>query len=554
MTSDPTATPPAPTNRGLARVCLTLVLALCAGLAARPVSPKLDTWAHAAVGRWIWEHRAVPDHTLFLWSASEPWVAHSWLSQLALYFVVSADGGDPDSWFLRSFTVATIAIPFLLVWRLWARHAPPAIGAAFCFSLAVYSSAGRFQPRPELCTALCLTGLLLFLYRRTVPNNSPAPNRWPRELARHAAVVVMFVLWTNAHGAVAVGAAILAVTAACDLVQDRFDRRSRVLAALALVCTAGTLVNPYGLAYWTVLAPQSSYVFSNIVEWMPVWKPPLVEGDRLAALGLLIVMALVSWVRSPRRRWSQLAWLIGTAAAFLTARRHMWVLSLVCLTVIAVHADALDPKKLWEMVGRALGRGPGGPPTAAAGREKRPAARTDRQRTRHPQPVAPHGPAVTPASRGVVLIALWIGLLLFRSWNSTDWNAPAPRPDRAAQFLSEKHTGGHVLNYYEGSSYLQWRLAGHPPLFIDLLNAYPDQVMLDYKDFALFTPRGKELLDELRIDWVLLTASVPAPLQTLPLVQFLMRSPHWVVVYRDDAAIIWVRRVPETEPVWNARP
>ena len=133
-----------------------------------------------------------------------------------------------------------------------------------------------------------------------------------------------------------------------------------------------------------------------------------------------------------------------------------------------------------------------------------------------------------------------------------DQTSPPPQPDQATRFLQDKYTGGHVLNFYEGSSYLQWRFAGHPPLFIDLLNAYPDQVMLDYKELIFFSPRGRELLDAMQIDWVILTASVRTPPGNLPLIQFLIRSPNWAKVYQDDAAVIWVRRTGATESLWRA--
>src|SRR5947207_1388437 len=62
-----------------------LVCLFCILQAWCPLPGSDDFWAHAAVGRWIWQNGQVPDHSLFLWTASEPWVAHSWLGELALY-------------------------------------------------------------------------------------------------------------------------------------------------------------------------------------------------------------------------------------------------------------------------------------------------------------------------------------------------------------------------------------------------------------------------------------------------------------------------------------
>jgi hypothetical protein len=198
---------------------------------------------------------------------------------------------------------------------------------------------------------------------------------------------------------------------------------------------------------------------------------------------------------------------VGSTAALLTARRHVWLLSLVCLTVIAAHADYLIPQLLRDRTGRVLERlGPG-----------------------------------RAGAVGKVLVGAWVAVLLVDSFFSPDWDPP-PRPDDAARALQRAHTGGRVLNCYEGSSYLQWRLAGHPPLYVDLLNAYPDRVTIDLQELVFFTPRGRALLDELRIEWVVLTASIRVPLPYLPLARFLTQSPEWAVVYSDDAATVWARR------------
>jgi hypothetical protein len=494
----------------LPAACLLLVLALAAVLAGPPVPPTADVWAHAAVGRWTWEHGEVPRHTLFLWSASVPWVAHSWLSGLLFFGLLSAGGAG----LVRVVAAVTVAATFALPWRLWARRAAVTAWTAFLFSLGLWAASDRFQPRAELFTALFCTVLLLYLLRRTDAPPVPARRAW----LGAAGVAVLFVVWTNAHGAVAVGLALLATTAVCDLLQDRFDRRSRALALLTLACAAATLVNPYGPGYWQALRPVGGTMFHSVAEWRPFWQVPAHPTEKVVALGLLAGAALVAWLRSARRRWSQLAWLLGTAAAFLTARRHAGTLVLVSLTVIAAHADALDPRALWQ---------------------------------------ARRGAGDTRPGRGAWLafaaVTAWVLLLMTPA--AADWLDPPSAPDGAVGFIRDNRLDGRLLNDYETSGYLEWRLAGRPPLFIDLLNAYPDQLMRDWDEMVLFTPRAKALLDERDVGCVVLSANIPVPLPRLPLVQFLLHSPAWALVYHGEDAAVWVRRTAEYEYLWrNALP
>jgi hypothetical protein len=519
--SPPVAPAPLADTGSPTQTLFLLVVLLCVGLSARPVTPAVDTWAHAAVGKWIWDNGRVPDRTLYLWSADQPWVAHSWLAQLAFYGLVSAGGDEPDGP-LRLVTMAACALTFGLIWRMWARHAPTAVWAALVFAFVIQYAAPRFRPRPELFTALGVTVLLLYLHHRTA---APPVAGWrKRELVGGAALAAMFVVWTNAHGGVAVGLALLATTAACDLAQDRFDRRSRALALLAVGCAAATLLNPYGLAYWNVLRTTGGYTFAHIVEWLPPWTAPAAGAGWYVRFVLLVAVAVTGWARGPRRRWAELAWVVGTACATLSARRHVYLLCLVSLIVAAAHADALAPRAPGGALGRLFRRG---------------------------RPARPGADALSAAPapggwRGPMLVGAVVGGLLLASWISPDWVAPPP-PDGAADFLREHHTGGRVFNLYDGSSYLQWRLVGHPPLFIDLLNAYPDRVMIDHDDIVGCSPRGRALLDELRIDWVVFTADLSVPMTNRPLYHFLTRHPGWRVVYRDDAAVVWARRTAATD-------
>src|SRR5262249_35016382 len=150
-----------------------------------------DFWAHAAAGRWAWQHREVPRQTLFLWSASEPWVAHSWLSSLVFYGLAAlGDGGAP--WAAPAFVSLMAALPFARLGCLWPRRVASPSLLLVAFVLAIQASAVRFRARPELFTSLFFCVLLVFLVHwaesaRAGPD-APLP---PRDRRRALALLLV---------------------------------------------------------------------------------------------------------------------------------------------------------------------------------------------------------------------------------------------------------------------------------------------------------------------------------------------------------------------------
>jgi hypothetical protein len=132
-------------------------------------------------------------------------------------------------------------------------------------------------------------------------------------------------------------------------------------------------------------------------------------------------------------------------------------------------------------------------------------------------------------------------------------------PAGAAQYILKNNVTGHMFNDYESSSYLQWRLNGENPgtghvstrgrypLFIDLLNGYPDQVMADYFDILRVNERGRRLLTVRKVGYVVLGAHH----RESRLAQYLNRNTGWVRVYDESDASIWVRKARPYKRLWK---
>jgi hypothetical protein len=498
------------------------LLMLCVLLTWRPVGGFQGFWAHAAVGRWICEHGEVPRQGLFLWTASEPWVAHCWLTGVLFYGLTCLADADRLPYLVFGVAAVLVAVPFALAWDLWRRRGPLGAWVVIPFYFALDLAYPRFNPRPELFTML----LLAVQLRLLVAWSAGAPQTLTRaDTARAVALVLLMVPWANLHGAMIVGLLMLGVTAVLDLLQDR-GRRARMLALLVPLAALATLATPYGLAYWQAYRAIPGETFRRIQEWQPLWRLDdwgAIPFDAPPLLGL----AVAAWAGNPARRWAHLGWLTLAAGLLVCAVRNIHLLAVVCLMVTAANAGTFDLRRLWNLL-------PWRGEAAPAGRHR-------------PVPVY-----LRCLVGGALLV--WLSIQIVYRWHVLAVPCE-PIPQRlsrgAVAFIQAQQPPGRLFNDYENSPYLLWCFAGEPQLFIDALNAYPDGVTRDYCDIANVNERGRALLNGDRIDWVLLTTNRPGP-SLAQLGAFLDTSPEWMRIYADGDGVIWVRRNRETEQRWRS--
>jgi hypothetical protein len=249
---------------------------------------------------------------------------------------------------------------------------------------------------------------------------------------------------------------------------------------------------------------------------------------------ILVAAALGAWRLNPQRRWSQAAWLLVTSLMFLRQRRHLWLLALVALVVLAANARYIDTERMWAWW---------------------------RKTTKQPQmPDIPTGLRAIARIGAVFCLLLWIATAALTKGRDL-WPPRAvgrDAPEGAVRVIEARNLRGRMFNDYENSSYLQWSLNGpmqrgpnrgrvltngQRPLYIDLLNAYPDGqngLMVEYLD-AVFKPgRAAQVLEQRRINYVVLGGHR----RKSPMVQYLTGQGKsvWAHIYKGADADIWVRR------------
>lgn len=486
-----------------------------------PLSGADDVWAHAFVGRWMWEHGTVPHRTLGLWGGElKGWIAHSWASQV-VFFALLKNGG----WLALVFCgMIMSALPFALLWWFWARCGRMGLLAPPLFILAAWVSSPRFRTRPELFSALALAILLIFL------------SAWPRRARRELALLpVLFCVWANFHGGVAIGLLLLGATVVGDGLQSWVEERDlRVgwLALAALFCFLAVLLNPYGAKYLSALTPVSGPMFAAIDEWKPFWKSPVLPRQFVLGEGVLWGVALAAWIMNPRRRWAHALWLLLMGAAFIMARRQLWLLAITDLCVLSACAPVLEDETLRRNFAQ-LGRWFWFP-------FARPLARFSERTSRLRYEFVPH------LGRNLLgaLVVMGVGAWLSQSLPAREgWPRPALQPGfpHGAAPVLKKLRPRRLFNDYENSSYLQWALRGEPRLYIDLLNAYPDDLLMDYLDMSAATPRGKRLWAKLRPDAVYIRPHEPTS-ALADLTNWLNANRDYRRIYARSDGTIWVKR------------
>jgi hypothetical protein len=272
------------------------------------------------------------------------WPNHEWLTEV-MFFAAYRAGGMP---LITALCALTIVLTWAMSWRL----TPGRFEVRFLlFAGAVGLSASGWAVRPQVFSmAAFLLTLVLCLERR---------ERW---------LPLVFVVWANMHGAVALGLVVIAA----DLVARTWSARQvpRRLALVAAGCAAATLVSPLGWRLWTFIpASMERSRINQLIEWLPPDLAPLYLPFWLLA-AVLVALAGASVRRLDGRTLELTAIALATLPLAVQARRNVPVFLLVAVPALAALIEnrwpSLPPRRRRPENERANGAIVAGAATAAA--------------------------------------------------------------------------------------------------------------------------------------------------------------------------------------------
>jgi hypothetical protein len=285
-----------------------------------------DTYWHLRAGHDIWRTLRVPlvDHYSYT-ADGRFWPNHEWLWQ-ALSYALHRAGGFPllAAGGAAVVTGAVAVMLRLMTGSIRARTLLAVVG------LPLVSCAWAL--RPQLITQLMLMALLALLARERY--------RW---------IPVLFVVWANAHGGVAMGGAVLAAVAALALVRARGGawadrRRARTLAIVTGLSALATLATPLGVRMWTMLGVSIQESHDNrIAEWRSSLElgPFQVTFWILGAAFLALLLARRRRLREAT--WSDLVLLVAALVTLPLAVRAVRNVTLFLLVAIPAASRLLAP-------------------------------------------------------------------------------------------------------------------------------------------------------------------------------------------------------------------
>ncbi|MEE9615430.1 MAG: hypothetical protein V3T90_00275 [Anaerolineae bacterium] len=475
-----------------------------------------DTWWHLKAGQVTVERGRILQEDLFSHTRyGSPWINHSWLSQVVLYWLFDRFSYAGLGLWMAAVVVAAFAFVYL-------QMEGDVFTRAFIVILAAATSGVIWSARPQLFSFLltAVVAYLLYLFK------------W-RRINRLWLLPPLFILWVNLHAGYALGFIILLGFVAGEVLNN----------LLALVPSAGSghrspgddsivgwkgigmvilfsllsvlllVLNPNTTRMWVY--PFQTARIQILQQFIQEWQSPDFHPLHTQTFIWMLLATLAAVGLSGRRvDGSDLVLTGGLAYAALLAGRNIAPFALVAAPTLSRHVAVAVQR--WS--GAARARGWLGTP-----------------RRRAPTP------ALGAVNWGLlVLIVALAGVKVYLPLRP-GFNEALQReslPVGAIEWIQANPPQGRMFNHYNWGGYLVWRLWPDYRVFVDgRTYLYGDEILYDYVEIQAPGPHCEELLGEYEVSFVVTRAG-----DALSVV--LGRTPGWRLVYEDVMAVIyvWVER------------
>ncbi len=493
---------------------IALVYAFLAGLRTL-ADPDLG-W-QMATGRWIVQHHRIFSTDVFSYTATgAPWI-YPVASGLLFYVLYLIGGYALLSCFGAASCAATVG---LLLRRGSASTAAIAI-------VAIPLISQRMSPRAEIFTVLLFAGYLSLLWEN-----------YQTGRARLLWLPLLMIAWVNLHLGFIAGLVLIAGFIGLDVLElllgkrrrsaawHRLKRASPYYAATALA----TLINPWGWKLYQAIVRQNRVMKEHaqyIAEWASAhwhWHGAIgtfLQDPMQYTLALVTVVVIVAGLAALLQLQPGAAiLLVGALGATL---RYVRMEGLTACVVVVF----------------------GGAMLSAAGR--RIGGWIPMPRLRSALAIAA---TVAFAALAVVRAADFVSDQVYIT-GRTDFGAGLTWwfPQRAAEFVNRENLPPEVFNSFNEGGYMVWALGQKYRDYVDG-RSVPFGLGIFERERELLvapldSPRWQQEAEKYNINTMVLQLnSEEVAFDRLP---ELCTSENWRPVYLDEAAIVLVRRRPETE-------
>jgi hypothetical protein len=457
------------------------VLFVAVALRALLMPTQSDTFWHLRTGADIVHSWQVPRADPYSFTASGwPWRNHEWLWQPLSYVCYRAGGMPLLVGCAALFVVAAMAVSYRL-------SVGPVMTRALLLAASLPLSMTVWAVRPHLVTLLAVPLLVSLLARE---------RRWP--------IPLLFVVWANAHGGVALGGILLVVATGVAFARWRIRRapedRRRALALAVVLPLSGLacLVTPLGTGMLHFLSDSMARIGAvGISEWQPA-SPTAPFAVVFWIIALAFVVLVIKRRRALRGEGHASSWAdwvtVGGALALMPlAFAAMRNVAPFLLLAVPAASRLLGPHAGLRLASRR--------PSAAAGGGE--------------HPLINLGLLVAVAAAALALV-----VADYRR-KPPDW---MPIDGRALAAI--RGCDGPLYNHYDEGGYLIWAVPDKPVFIDSRQDPYPLPHLLE----ALAVERGQAPYRPLFERWGIRCVFLA---NASPTVEALRRD-GWVTRYRDD--------------------
>lgn len=460
-----------------------------------------DLWGHIHFGNIV-----LKQHQLFFHAPSSyacppgprDWILVDWLGEALMALVYNVAGVVG----MKLVKFGCVAAVMMLLSLGIAETCAALMVQALTLLAAALALITHMQFRTFLADDVLLAVLMAMLARESYGRRAPL---W--------LAVPMLALWTNLHGGFFVGLVAMglytAVRGAQDLAEGKGMRGAVKLAALTSAATLATLLNPYGLNEWIVIAGvlRNPFTLRHISEFRPLLaviadfhrtQRPLFTFVCALAIMAATVAAFALTPRADDFALFAIAVLMTVGALY--AVRNTALAVIACCVPLCRHADLLI------------------------------------DRLRSPSNVEQARPAWTWRALQTGLAVMAVGLAIRTGLLSKALPAIEAKPAGALAFMRRHDLRGNVLCEFGWADYLLFHDAARTKIFIESIFEayYPHRMQSDFAAVYYAEPGAARVLDAYPSDFVLMPTGSAA-------YSLMMAQTGWRLIYRDPVSALFAR-------------
>jgi hypothetical protein len=474
------------------RAAVIILFALLFALAAR-VPIDTDSWWHIRSGQYTLTNGMIYTDPFSFTKAGQPWINHSWGSQIILYAVWQIGGN-----FGLSIYVATLATAGMyMVYRM---SSGSAYLRAFALVIGAATAAVFWSPRPQMLSFFLSTVILylLYLHKR-------------RRIDRLWLIPVIMGIWGNLHAGFSIGFIFLFGSIAGEILGNIFNPKGetvvpwagiRKMILVTLVSIAALVINPYGLQMLAV--PFQTLGIGALQNFIQEWNSPNFH-QRETWPFIFLLLGLLGAVGASKKRldWTDFVLASGTAFMGLLAGRNIAVFAVVATPILTEHLDSALTEHGWVI---------------------QPVRR-----------VTPRMARLNVILVGVVLLGALLKVLLVLDNKTITQAQEDYLPVKVTAHLTAEHPAGPMFNSYNWGGYFIYFLPDYKVFVDGRTDLYQDEFLSNnYLKTATGVSGWRDTLDKYGINLVVVEAQSG-------LARNLREEPGWKLDYEDKMAVVFVR-------------